>query len=232
MKKLKIFLLTVCGVFLMHTANAQNIVGVGNLRMGMTEAEFLELPEISSKLVRDAEDKNYKQDDRAVWKKTNESKVASYEKIYSPDYVVYEFDMAIGIKDYAGNDNYKVSAKFVKRKLIHIQVFLTGGYDVEKLLSEKYGQPNVLDKMKKVVCQNGYGAKSVHSDGFIAFEWGAKTKNNASLLIGSSDCGKLITSSYSVEDGKKYSQILEAERRIEKNIEKEELKNKANASKL
>jgi hypothetical protein len=216
-----------------QAVSAQNIIGVGSLKIGMSEQSFLDLDEVKNKTIKDSSAKNYGDSDYVVYKKTTQSNVEDYAKIYDKERTRYEFKMSIGVADREGKDLYTTLVDFYKDKLIHVQVVLNSAdADFQKILTEKYGKPVTLDKVKKVVCQNGYGAKTVHNDGFFTYDWGTKNTVNASLMYGFSDCGRMITMGYSVSDGKKYKEMLDNERKIEDLTKQENIKSKASISKF
>lgn len=115
--------------FFSSAAISQPIVGIGELRIGMPEDEFLNLQDIKSKNTQDASSKKFNSSDRDVWKKNHESAVPDsyarmpqYWKIYTPEYVVYEFKFATGIKDISGKDSYDATVDFYKKELISVRL--------------------------------------------------------------------------------------------------------------
>lgn len=215
-------------------AGAQPIVAIGDLKIGMTEEEFLELPDIKSKSIQDYSNKKWNSSDLDVWKKTNESRNSTYSsRIYLPENVEYEFKMATGVKDFRGKDAYDVKTIFYKGELIRIQLNLAASFmDFRNILTEKYGKPTVDDNMKKVTCQNGYGAKSEHNDGYMSWDWGGKGEIKANLFMSSSSCGKYVGSMYFITNTKKHNFVSSAERKAEEEERNEATKAKASSSKL
>lgn len=225
-------------------AQAQEIRGVGNIRIGMSESEFLELPEIKSKNIQDAGKKKWDSNDGDVWKKTSESIVPEsyaqtpyYWKIYTPDYVKYNFQMATGIKnDSRDKDLYDAAAEFYKGELIKIKLSIppaTSFFQFKDVLTEKYGKPTRRNNMSKVICQNGYGVKSEHDDGYITLDWGSdKDQIEASLMISNRDCGEHSFSSYTILHKQKNTLVSNLERKAQDSAQKEVIKTKATSSKL
>ena len=172
----KIFSLLI--LFLSSISNAQPIVGLGDFKIGMSLDEFLQVPDIvnlgvhdiSTQTSSDYTDKILKRTKGKVWKQTSESAVDDYKKIYTPGIIDFEFSMALGIKSYS-DDSYEVKLRFYENKLIQIKL-PTIRLEFEDLLTSKYGKPIIENKTKKVICQNGYGAKSEHLDGSMYSKWG------------------------------------------------------------
>jgi hypothetical protein len=218
--------------YMSHTV-AQPIVSIGDLKIGMTEEEFLVLPIIKSKNIQDYSKKNFNASEYDVWKKTSESRNSTYRsRVYLPDNVEYEFKMATGVKDLLGKDAYDVTAKFYKGELIRIQMNLSLSLpDFKNILTEKYGNPTLDDNMKKVTCQNTYGAKSEHYDGYRSWDWGGESEVKASLFMSSISCGK-FGSMYFIGNTKKYNFVLSAEKKAEEDERNEVIKAKASSSKL
>jgi hypothetical protein len=67
----KLAIITIGAIFFLSSALAQPIVGVGNFKIGMTEQEFKELPDIQSKRIQDYSNYSYRSTDSDVWRKTN-----------------------------------------------------------------------------------------------------------------------------------------------------------------
>ena len=116
-------LLIICSAILFaNPVIAQPIVSIGNFKIGMTEEEFRELPDIKSKTVQDFSNYSFRSTDSDVWRNTNESRNSQYShsRIYSPGYVEYTFKLATGVKDFMGKDSYDTKAKFYDNQLIYI----------------------------------------------------------------------------------------------------------------
>ncbi len=214
-------------------AQAQEIQGIGDIRVGMSEAEFLELPDIKSKNIQDAANKGHRSD-RDMRKITSESQISVwYSRIFTPEYVKYEFKMATGIKDYSGKDVYDATVEFYKGELIKIMLNTSASVsNFKDILTEKYGKPTVIDTMKKEICQNSYGAKTEHNTGSIIWGWGDNGQIEASMTISSFGCGKFSASFYTISHSKKSSLVIDLERKSRQDAEKEQLKEKAGSSKL
>lgn len=221
------FLLIACGV---STSFCQDISGIGDLKVGMSIEEFLELPFLKEKRVQDKGNRKYPTDEGDVWRTTVESQVEKYSRVYSIDVVQFELNASMGVPKTLGGDSYDTTILFYKNKLASVYVFDVG-LEFEKILTAKYGTPVKEDKTKRVICQNGYGARSTHFDGTESTIWGKGKKITAILRWSFYDCGK-GASSYTVAD----EAIAKTLRMIEQNgikaSEAEEAKAKAGASKL
>jgi hypothetical protein len=213
---------------------AQPIVSIGNFKIGMTEEEFRELPDIKSKTVQDFSNYSYRSTDSDVWRKTNESRNSTYGgRIYSPEYVEYTFKMSTGVKDFAGKDSYGTKAIFYKNQMIEIRLDISGSStQFTDILTEKYGKSIFVDGMKKETCQNGYGAKSEHNTGSLVWTWKSTGPVEANVSLSSFSCGKLSGAGYTVSDAQKRSFVRNLERDAEKNSINEEVKSKASSSTL
>lgn len=214
---------------------AQPIVSIGNFKIGMTEEEFRELPDIKSKSIKDFSSFSFRSTDSDVWRNTNESRNSSYShlRIYSPGIVEYTFKMATGVKDFMGRDSYGVKAKFYDNQLIEINLDIGASTSqFRDILTEKYGMPTAVDGMKKETCQNGYGAKTEHNTGSLLWNWKGKGPVEAVVSITSFSCGKYSGSAYNVSDADKISFVRKLERDAEKNAKNEEVKTKASSSAL
>jgi hypothetical protein len=154
-----------------------------------------------------------------------------FSKIYSPDIEKYEFITSLGIKDFRGKDEYKISTTFFKGRLIFVGTS-DGNRDFEKILTEKYGKPFVEDKSKIEICQNGYGAKSEHINGSINHYWGRGNAVEAKYYIGNFSCGKYPYSGYEVYSPREKAQVDAIQAEGRKSFESEDTKSKAASSKL
>lgn len=227
LRKIVAFILITCAT---ATSFAQEINGIGDFKIGMPLEEFLDLPIIKEKNMQDKTKGKYFPDERDLWKTTADSQVEKYNRVYSADVVKFEFKAPMGVPDFLGKDSYGVTAKFYKGKLAQVYV-ADAGMEFEKILTAKYGKPIKEDKTKRVICQNGYGAKSSHLDGSESTIWGKGKKITATFHYFFFDCGK-GDSSYWVEEGA----IVKVMDRIDENgskaLEAEEAKAKAGASRL
>jgi hypothetical protein len=214
---------------------AQPIVSIGSFKIGMTEEEFRELPDIKSKSIKDFSNFSFRSTDSDVWRNTNESRNStfSHHRIYSPGFVEYTFKMATGVKDFMGKDSYQVKAKFYENQLIEINLDISASTSqFRDILTEKYGKPAYVDNMKKEVCQNRLGAKSEHNTGSLLWNWKEKGPVEAVVSMTSFDCGKYSGSAYNISDANKVRFVRNLERDAEKNAKNEELKSKASSSAL
>lgn len=212
---------------------AQPIVSIGNFKIGMTEEEFKEVPDIKSKKIQDFNNYGYKSTDSDVWRKTNESRNSTYSRIYLPELIEYSFKMATGVKDYRGKDLYDATAKFYKNELISINLNISiSSSQFREILTEKYGKPFTENNMKKEICQNGYGAKTEHNDGSLSWIWKETGPIQASVSITSFSCGKYSGAFYNIANSSINNIVSSLEREAEKNDKIEEMKKKASSSTL
>jgi hypothetical protein len=229
----KLLVVITSAIVFASSVTAQPIVSIGNFKIGMTEEEFRELPDIKSKTIQDYSNYSYRSTDSDVWRNTNESRNSTYRhsRIYSPGYIEYTFKMATGVKDFRGKDSYGATAKFYDNQLIEIRLDLSASASqFTDILTEKYGKPTVVDGMKKEICQNGYGAKTEHNTGSLFWVWKGKGPVEAEVSITMFSCGKYSGAGYSVSDAKKISFVRKLERDAEKNAKNEEVKSKASSS--
>jgi hypothetical protein len=220
-----------------NSAFAQPIVGVSDLKIGMTIEEFTDTREIKSKIIRDistqsSDDRMDEYLERAsnmVWKQDSESNVDSYSKIYAPGIIDYKFGIQLGIKKVTG-DTFHVTTRFYENKLISIRI-KNPGTELEELLEAKYGKPKIENKTNTVICQNGYGAKSEHLKGSVADVWGDGKPIKARIYSVFYDCGKAF-SEYYIEDVKKVAAVNSIEEKAEQKQKNIERSIKASSSKL
>jgi hypothetical protein len=230
---------TFLALLLASAAIAQPIVGIGEIRIGMSEQEFLQAAEIKSKNLQDASLRKHSTSGSDLWKKTQDSVVPeSYArfpehwKIYTPEYSEYTFKMSTGIKDFMDRDSYDTTVQVYKNEVIYISIQISASATkFIDILNAKYGKSVVKDNMTKETCQNGYGAKTEHNTGYIANTWGQSNKISAMVMLSSSNCGKYAGASYSISDEKR-SQVSEIERKAKQEAKSNETKEKAASSKL
>jgi hypothetical protein len=227
LRKIVAFILITCAT---ATSFAQEIKGIGDFTIGMSVEEFLDLPIIKEKNIQDKASRKYSTDERDLWKTTADSQVEKHNRVYSADVVKFEFKAPMGVPDFLGKDSYGVTTKFYKGKLAQVYVS-DAGMEFEKILTAKYGKPIKEDKTKRVICQNGYGAKSSHIDGSESTIWGKSKKITATFHYFFYDCGK-GGSSYWVEEGATVKVMDRIDENGRKALDAEEAKVKAGASKL
>jgi hypothetical protein len=230
---------TFLALLLASAAIAQPIVGIGEIRIGMSEQEFLQTAEIKSKNLQDASLRKHSTSGSDLWKKTRDSVVPeSYArfpehwKIYTPEYSEYTFKMSTGIKDFMDRDSYDTTVQVYKNEVIYISIQISSSATkFIDILNAKYEKSVVKDNMTKETCQNGYGAKTEHNTGYIANTWGQSNKISAMVMLSSSNCGKYAGASYSISDEKRM-QVSEIERKAKQEAKSNETKEKAASSKL
>lgn len=140
-KLINFFLLFMCTT---TTSFAQEIVGVGEFKIGMTIDEFLELPVIKGKSLQDKSNRNNFPGENDLWKiSVDNTEINETARIYSADIVVFEFSAPMGVLNSAGKDIYDTSAKFYKGKLafINVAVDAVSSSNFEEILTAKYGKP-------------------------------------------------------------------------------------------
>lgn len=233
MKKFSI--MTISVILSTSAAIAQPIVSIGTFKIGMTEAEFRELPDIKSKTVQDFSNYSFRSSDSDVWRNTNESQNPTYKhrRIYSPGYVEYTFKMPTGVKDLMGKDSYGARAIFYNDQLIEIRLDISASASqFRDILTEKYGKPIFKDNTTKEICQNGYGARSEHNTGSLYWTWKEKGPVEAVVSMTSFGCGKYSGAGYTVSDAQKIRFARNLEREAEENSKNEDTKRKASSSVL
>ena len=217
---------------------SQPITGLGGITIGMSETEFLALPEINAKHLKDAGTQSYKDTKSVViYKQTLESKGEYvFSQIFTPEHTNYEFQIPIGIKKSYGDKAdvlFNVSVEIYKEKVYEVKVDILSAYqEVEKLLIEKYGAPKETGKMKTVTCQNGYGAKTEHNDGTGTVTWGDKSEVTAEIRTTFSQCSKYISINYLINHKKTKELVAKLEDTGRRDAKAAELKAKAGSSKL
>ena len=176
---------------------SQKITGFGEYKIGMSSSEFLSLDEIKILNLKDKIKKMYVPDGGDLWKTTSDSDLEAGWKVYSPEVIKFEFNLATGIEN-GDKGSYRAEILLYKNKLVNLIIFKPPT-EFEKILTEKYGKPKHIDKTKKVVCQNGYGAKTEHFDGLVTEHWADKGDVIAELEHAYYDCGK-VTWGYTVKN--------------------------------
>ena len=237
----KLFVSTILTFLLTNTALAQAIVGIGDYKIGMSEQQFLELPEIKVKTIKDASNKDWPYNS-FIWKKTSSSipperfainpQLAKMWKIYSTEYTTYDFMMSTGIKDELGKDEYETLIDFYKNEMISIRLILKKSYNqFDEVLLEKYGKPKTRNNLKRETCQNAYGARTEHDSGNIMSVWEGQPVE-AFLMITTRGCGKYITNTYTIENSQKKSALVELESKARDGSSNQDIKSKASSTKL
>jgi len=230
---MRVFKILFFSVFICGYVGAQPVVGVGDIKVGMTEMDFLQVSDIKSKSIQDFSGK--KGDFFSiVWKRNSDSGNSAFgDKIYSKEYIKYYFKLETGVINHRGSDIYDVVANFYKGELISIDINVgVSANDFVTILSEKYGKPNFIDETKKSVCQNSYGAKTEHNDGSRYWNWGGGNHIVASIGMFAGDCGKNFASTYSIKNIEKSNLIFNIEKNLAEDFKKSETKAKASSSRL
>ena len=209
---------------------SQDISGIGDYKIGMTIDSFLEIPYIQNKKLEDKTSSMYVPDENSLWKTTINSKLDNYQRIYSKDVVKFEFQTSIGIAKSLGEDLYWTELIFYKNNLASINV-IDAESSFEKVLTLKYGKPHYENKTTKVTCQNGFGAKSTHTDGTIYWKWGSGKKITAEYNYSFFSCGK-GAGGYTVANTEVMKLVRQFELKGSKDEELKESLEKAKGSKL
>jgi len=219
-------------------ANTPRIVGLGDLKIGMTINEFLNISEIKSKVVRDISSQTL--DERIdslsgrgidkVWKNNNQSKIDGYSKIYTENITDFEFLTELGLSKNEHDTN-KVIARFFEDKLIGITVESVGK-EFEEILIKKYGVPKNSEDLTVENCQNGYGAKSESLYGMKESIWGEEGGITAVVERLFPGCGRAVIISYIIKNSKTLENVLAIERKAKSDKKDSDLKSKASASKI
>lgn len=220
--------------------NSQPILGIDEIKIGMTENEFTKLPEIRSKIIKNAQDSTYALDEKIVWKTTIDTRLLSRNpnifQIYTKSIITYEFSMPIGIKNINGIDSYSAKAFFYNGELVELGLYLDFPYNDSdnfiKILASKYGNPLIEDMTGIATCQNSYGAKSQHLEGTKLWIWGAKSKITAIVIITNRDCGRKKGARYSIYDSNRYTEALGKNKKYKEEEENKSIKDLTSSSKL
>jgi hypothetical protein len=229
-----ILVVIIAAILTSGTVVAQPIVGIGDLKIGMAEAEFLELPEIKTKSIADAAEMPWDFHENFVFKTTRDSSFADSRKnmrVFAPGYIQYTFKMAAGIKDRQGADLYVTTLDFYKGELIQITLnTLASSFpDFLEILTGKYGKPIETDARTKEVCQNGYGARVERKNGNIVYGWRGRGPIEAEMVHSFFGC-EFNAYTYTVRNSKKRALLDSLDARAKVVAEVERLKSKANAS--
>lgn len=190
--------------FTVNVYAADDISGIGDLKVGMSQNDFLALPIIEHKI---PSEKKYKitiyknildNEEGNLWVITSDSNVRDEDRVFSPDVVKYEFRYPIQL-DEQQRVAYKTKAIFYKDQLIEISLSNMNYLTFKKLLTEKYGSGITENKSRTVICQNDYGSRVEMFEGTIKTVWGRGKKIGSVLQQTMTNC-KLGPSSYTVSD--------------------------------
>lgn len=226
----KIFVSVIFSLFSL-TSLAQDLNGIGDFKIGMDIESFLKIPEIASRNLKDLDfNSNFHTNTDNVFKNTNLLNNRNHI-IHSHEVVDFYFMADLGVSGGWGNW-YTTEIRFYKNQLISISI--TGvNTEFAKLLVGKYGEPVKSGEIKKIVCQNKFGAKYLEYDGIRHLKW----KTNKSIQGTYTEmvfCGdyKPNSSGYTVSHIM-YSDVVRVEEnRISKIKEKEELIERLSSSRL
>lgn len=194
---------------------AEDISGIGDLKIGMSESDFLSLQVIAQKTPSEKIYKttNYKNildnEEGDLWVITSESDVKDEDKVFSTDIVKYEFRYPIRLNENQ-TVNYKAKAIFYKKRLVEVSLSNMNYLTFKKLLTEKYGPGVEENKTKTVICQNDYGSRLEMFEGTIKTVWGRGKKITSDLQQTMNNC-KLGPSSYAVIDKQATMNIKQSE---------------------
>ena len=191
----------------------------------------MDLPLIKEKNIQDKANRKYQTELMDLWKTTADTQVDKNNRIYSADVVRFEFKAPMGVQDILGRDGYTVTTDFYKDKLAKVYIS-DANMNFEEILTKKYGKPIKESKMKRVICKNGYGAKSSHREGWESSIWGKGKKITATYHHYVFDCGSGGGTLYFVEEGATVKIMDQIEKNGRDALEAEEEKIKAGASKL
>lgn len=199
--------LILCSLLLAFNINvyaADDISGIGDLKIGMSQNEFLALYIIEGKIPSEKKYKvtTYKNildnEESNLWVITSDSNVRDEDRVFSPDVVKYEFRYPIHLDEHQ-RVAYKTKAIFYKDKLVEISLSNMNYLTFKKLLTEKYGLGVTENKSRAVICQNDYGSRLEMFEGTIKTVWGRGKKVGSVLQQTMTNC-KLGQSSYTVLD--------------------------------
>jgi hypothetical protein len=194
-KKTIAIVLTIC---VAATSFAQEIKGIGDFKIGMSIEDFLELPFVKENNIQDKASRRFGADEKDAGKASIESQVKKHNRPHTADIVQYEFAAPMGIHETYTKDSYNTTAEFYNGKLAVVYVS-NATSEFEVLLTAKYGQPTKENKLKRVYCQNAYGANLPSLGGTESVIWGKGKKITATIGNLFYDCGK-VNISYTVAD--------------------------------
>ena len=111
---------------------AQAIEGIGEFKIGMSIKDFMELQSIKEMTLREKA-KTWESVKRNELLKTTSTtkfdefvaggvrdRAINFHRIHSPDIEKYELITSLGIKDFLGKDEYKISLTFFKGSLVFV----------------------------------------------------------------------------------------------------------------
>jgi hypothetical protein len=230
--------LTLCGA-----AIAQPIIGIGELNIGMTMIDFLELPEIKSMGIHDISERtsldisstNVRASKGKVWKNTQKSEINyGVKKIYSSDITEFEFLMSTGVVSSSTfkTDWYPFVIRFFNNELIRISItqIEPDSQKFIQLLTDKYGGPTKDEKTNPTLCWSKFFQEELtYLNGSIVYNWGSKAVK--AQIRTNQYCAKKSTEYYIIDEIKD-SLVNKIEQKIEREINEAESKKKASSSRL
>jgi len=217
--------------FSFGSAFANEITGYGEYKIGMEVQEFLGLDEIKKLYLKERQNCGVLclPGPGEIWRTTNGDGLEPFQRVYSDDVVKYEFQIAVGVGN-SGVEYKSTIAKFYKDKLASIYIVMVPS-EFREILTVKYGEPKTIDETKTVICQNRFGAKTEVRQGKVRYIWNQNGPIRADFSIFTYDCVKVVPS-YSVKSVEMSSIIDKIYDDGRKSIKAEELRSKANSSKL
>jgi hypothetical protein len=213
------------------SAFANEITGYGEYKIGMEVREFLSLDEIKKLYVKEKQNCGVmcEPGPGEMWRTTNGDGLDPFDRVYSDDVVKYEFKIAVGLGN-SGVEYKSAIAKFYKNKLASLFIVMVPS-EFREILTVKYGEPKTIDETKTVSCQNGYGARTEGRQGTVHYIWNQKGPVSADFSLFTYDCVKVVPS-YTVKSVDVSSMIDKIYEDGKKALKAEELRLKANSSKL
>ena len=160
MSLLKFFVIFI--YFFMQVASAeQQILGVGDFKIGMSLDEFRELEIIKIG--------NYK---------FNEVLHSNYDAY---DVHLYSIRATLGIPNVDGKDEHNLNISFYEGKLVSIYMLIHQIDIFKEILSAKYGTPRKKGKIGLVPCRYYFGGKGRALEGAEEFIWGGNKEISAKI---------------------------------------------------
>lgn len=214
---------------------AQPITGIGEIKIGMTETNFLSLSDIQSRKIEDGGGLKYLADDSLLLVITSKTEENKYERIYDSDHKKYRLKMSTGVRhQFDESDLYDVTIESYKEKIYEINVDISPGQkEFVKILTNKYGEPvETFNSLKMITCQNGFGAKSEHVDGMRTRAWGSKSVITAEIFEYFNRCSTSIGIHYQILDKKIKTLVRQLEERAKREIDATDIKAKSGTTKL
>lgn len=204
----------------------QDLIGVGDFKVGMSIEEFLSVPDIAQLKIKENERGLYDLDSKTLRRTSVESELELESRVFSPLMYIYEFQLFLG----DGHGPYHTDAIFYSGELISINLRRVH-HSLEEILRQKYGSPKAKDSRRIATCSTEDGRLSRGTVGNLELTWGVDKKVGATYLENWYMC-KRVFLSYSVKDWKKALETDKIKNLGLKQAKKDMAKQKAAESKF